>query len=73
MKKKILSAAALVLLVLCAGFTYQTARSQFEYKFENGVTEKKANELGADGWELVAVLPAGAGRVVPEYIFKRAR
>ena len=50
-------------------------RTRWEYRFESGPSEKKANDIGAEGWEFVAVQPAGpgAGSNAPTYIFKRAR
>ena len=47
----------------------------FEYKFDYNTSEKKANELGAQGWELVAVQSTGPGLAnnVPTYVFKRVK
>jgi hypothetical protein len=75
MKNKPFILALLVIAVLLfAGFA-QTSKPQYEYKFENNISEQKANELGAQGWELVAaptVISGGMHNVVA-YVFKRAR
>jgi hypothetical protein len=50
-------------------------RTRWEYRFEYGPSEKSANEIGAEGWEFVAVHAAvpGAANKAPMYVFKRAR
>jgi hypothetical protein len=58
-------------VVLLEALRDSPARQRYEYKFEHAPTEKRANELAADGWELIAVESAGAGRIVPTYVFKR--
>lgn len=70
---------AVLCVVLFASFsrpqTTTKTRGQFEYKYEYNCSEKKANELGADGWQLVAVESAN-GRVtgnVSTYVFKREK
>ena len=48
----------------------------WEYKFEFQCTEKKANQLGAEGWELVAIQPpsnVGISNNISTYVFKRAK
>ncbi|OLE52122.1 MAG: hypothetical protein AUG51_19385 [Acidobacteria bacterium 13_1_20CM_3_53_8] len=75
MKARILFIIAL-LSFLFIGWTYQSAqRTQWEYKFEYAPSERKANELGAQGWELVAIQSTGSGmgNNVPNYVFKRAK
>lgn len=77
MKNKIYI-ALLVVLVLCFG-SYVTksapAPVTYEYKFDFNTSEKKANELGSQGWDLVAVQSTGPGlgNNVPTYVFKRAK
>lgn len=47
---------------------------KWEYRTLVGylLQDDKLNNLGADGWELVAVIPE-TGHGVREYIFKRPR
>jgi hypothetical protein len=47
------------------------ATPQWEYKVESIPTEKKLNELGAQGWELVAV--ESSDRAGRNCYFKRAK
>lgn len=56
MKKLIITAALLALALLSLAFV-QPKPVQWEYKTEHHGTmsEKKLNELGAEGWELVAI------------------
>lgn len=69
--KQILLTLALVLSVLTVGAaTQQPKPQQWEYKIEWNINEKKANELGSQGWELVAV---DTQSNVQEYAFKRAK
>jgi hypothetical protein len=67
---------SLLICLLCVGATYQSAAPrQFEYKFEFNPSEKKANELGALGWELVAIQSTGpgTGNNIPTYVFRRVK
>lgn len=71
MKHKTLLALALILSILSiSAATQQPKPQQWEYKFEWNIKEKKANELGAQGWELVSV---NTITNVQEYAFKRAK
>lgn len=72
----------IALLALVLGFYFVNSRSQaasvpvaYEYKFDFNTSEKKANELGSQGWDLVAVQSTGPGlgNNVPTYVFKRAK
>ena len=68
----------LFILCLCITAFAQTnnsAHQSFEYKIEYKLSEKKANELGAQGWELVAMGSTGSGSSsnIIEYVFKRAK
>lgn len=78
----------LILLFSCAFFivglflcfsSFKTEAAQnnkvWEYKFEFSANEKKANDLGAQGWELVAIQSTGAGlgNNVPTYVYKREK
>jgi hypothetical protein len=73
MRNKPLLAALLVLLcVLSLGFRYQSAR-QWEYKFEQAPSEKKANDLGSQGWELVAIQSPSQNIPAPTFVFRRAK
>ncbi|MCM3871968.1 MAG: hypothetical protein ND895_14890 [Pyrinomonadaceae bacterium] len=67
-------------LTLVVGILFTTAwaqqpRNQWEYKFEFNVTEKKANALGAEGWELVTASAPASGSTsnVETFVFKRAK
>lgn len=75
MKNILITLILALCVVATVGFTQQPSRPQWEYKFEYNVSEKKANTLGANGWELVAVGSAGSGITsnVETYVFKRAR
>lgn len=75
MKNKLLIAIALSVAVLTS-IGAQTKPQSWEYKFEYKMNEKKANELGTQGWELAAIestSTAGLGTNVPTYVFKRAK
>lgn len=74
MKNRTLLIALILASLLCAGFAFQAqTRPQFEYKFEQAPNEKKVNALAGEGWELVAIESAGAGRITPTYVFKRQK
>lgn len=69
----------LLIITLLAGLLFTTAWTQrpqqtlWEYKFEYEIREKKANELGVQGWELVAISPTSGTSSVTEYVFKRPK
>lgn len=63
----------LITLVLTIGLLFTVAaqpRTAWEYKVEWNASEKKANELGAQGWELIAV---DTHSNVQSFVFKRAK
>lgn len=45
----------------------------WEYKYENRPSEEKANQLGADGWELTAIQGATDHNFNATYVFKREK
>ncbi len=74
MRKRNTLLALALLVLLAGGFTYQS-RTQWEYDFEYAPSEKRTNELGSQGWELVAIQSSGPGmgNSVPVYVFKRPK
>ena len=88
MKIKSMLPLILSLFILCVGFAWQgqAARpdaplQQWEYKrvYLSSPNEKRAdvdrrlNEIGAEGWELVAYYPNSGDIVYGLYIFKRQK
>lgn len=83
MRNRLLLVASLTVSLLCAAFTYQAqtqGRQQWEYKLLNmkldGKTEAKLNELGAQGWELVAYdgyIANGTGVEAGTFMLKRPK
>ena len=72
MKNKIL--LTLLLLTCLAGLGFQVRSPQkWEYKVEHSPAEKKINELGEQGWELVAIQSPSQNILVSTYVFKRAK
>ena len=73
--KTTMLAVALLICLLCAGFTFRQGRGQWEYKVEfyGTVSEKKLNELADRGWELTAVAPPGGEREPGALIFRRPK
>ena len=73
MKNILLTLALVIGILFTAGA--QQPRMQWEYKFEYNVSQKKANELGAQGWELVTASSTGSGTAsnVETFVFKRAK
>jgi len=69
----------ILFLVLCLTLLSISAIAQpqktWEYKFEYNVSEKKANELGQQGWELVTIGAPGSGPTsnVETFVFKRQK
>ena len=72
---RILLIVSICLLFLSAVAFSRPTSATYEYKFEYKMSERKANELGAQGWELAAIESTGPGisNNVPTYVFKRAR
>ena len=65
--------AAVVLVA--AGFTYQTQRPTYEYKFvqmklDFKKTDLALSELGAQGWEVIAVTDEGG---IANFYLKRTK
>lgn len=66
----------IALLLVCA-ITVMAQQPQttnkWEYKFEHKVSEKRANELAAQGWELTAIGNEAEGVMasIPFMVFKR--
>lgn len=76
MKKVITVLLLLLVCLLSLSAMPQIKPQAWEYKFEFLVNEKKANQLGAEGWELSAIestSTAGTTANVPTYVFKRPR
>lgn len=76
MKTKITLALLILVLLFNVAASQAPQRVTWEYKLEYGITPKKANELGAQGWELAAIEStsnAGIANNVPVYVFKRAK
>lgn len=71
MKKNLLIIVIAVLLL--AGWTMQ--KPSWEYKTEYLPTDGKLNQLGSDGWELVAIGAKGGGGTFNAlaYVFKRSK
>lgn len=74
MKKRITLVALLLVSLLCVGFARQSRpQIQWEYKIEKDADEKRLNQLGAEGWELVT-LDRGTGSLSRSmFVLKRAR
>jgi hypothetical protein len=69
-----------VLAILCAmgwtGYSQQKRESRTTWEFTNAVSVKEANELGAQGWDLVTVNSEahdGNGNGIPVFYLKRAK
>lgn len=69
---RIILIVSLCLLFLSVGAFSAPAPVAWEYKFEYKCTEKKANELGAVGWELVNVSDGTTG-IFSTCAFRRSR
>jgi len=70
---RILLIVCLILALLTIGASKPSApASAWEYKFEYKCTEKKANELAANGWELVAMSEGSTG-IFSVCAFKRPK
>ena len=77
MKKLVTLLFLLIVCLLSLSATRPQVKPQvWEYKFESMVNEKKANQLGAEGWELAAVDSAstlGGTHIISTYVFKRPK
>lgn len=74
MKNKIYISLLVALVLVVVG--WQASPTKYEYKFDFNTTEKKCNELSAQGWELVAIAGQGGGSMssnITEFVFKRAK
>lgn len=74
MKNKLLLIAVLVLAFLTIGARFTP--TTYEYKVASLPSEKKLNELGAEGWELCAIETKGGAMgsaPIGTYVFKRAK
>jgi PBP1b-binding outer membrane lipoprotein LpoB len=71
MRNKILLSIALVAVFFVGGSALQAPKQQWEYKIKNGVSEKKFNDLGAQGWELTSCASFNGG--MPYCVFKHAK
>lgn len=71
--KRNLITACLVLLILSVSAWTQVSKPQWEYKIEYNATEKKLNQLAAQGWELIAVSPDAETKNLTGFYFKRAQ
>lgn len=72
MKNRLVLVTLLVVASFATGLSFQSQpRRAVEYKFEEAPTEKRANALAAEGWELAAIESQGPKRIAPIYVFKR--
>lgn len=71
--KRLTLIAVLLLTVIVATAGNYPQPQQWEYKFEYSIRESKADELGNEGWELVAISITTGGSSVREYAFKRPK
>lgn len=76
MNRKYLLVIALAVCVLFVGaWSARTVPVQYEYKYEFNASEKKANEMGAQGWELVAAPVSINGSLsnTVTFVFRRVK
>ena len=72
--RKLLTALLLSALLLFVGFRQNSKPTQYEYKIQHDPSEKKLNELGAQGWEVVAGGTSGtASMPAAVFVLKRAK
>jgi hypothetical protein len=71
-KKIILGALVACLFAFVAVFAFAQSGSnvRWEYSVQRGINQTTANQLGAEGWELVAVDGHGVSNA-PAWVFKR--
>lgn len=69
--KRIVLTLALALSVLTVSATQQRT---WEYKFDDKCSEKRSNDLAAQGWELTSMSMGTWGNIsTPTCVFKRAK
>jgi hypothetical protein len=76
LKKLLIIVLVIASSLVALGATFQSSsKTTWEYKFEYSPSEKKVNELGAQGWELAAIQSTGPGlgNNVATYVFKRQK
>lgn len=74
--KTLLIVAVLLVVAVTLGFTFKRPVPQsWEYHLEYKLDERKANQLGAEGWELVAGSsnPGGLANNIIIWVFKRPK
>jgi hypothetical protein len=74
MKTKLTICALSIICFVSLSATPQTKPAQWEYKFQFQCDEKKANNLAAEGWELVNMTASGSGMTTAvNCAFRRAK
>lgn len=73
--KRLLITLTLVLSILSiSALTQQPKPPQWEYKFDYKCSEKRANDLALQGWELLATSESSNGVIATQTcIFKRSK
>lgn len=72
--KRILITLALVCSILSISAITQQPKTQWEYKFDYKCYEKGANEMGAQGWEIVSSTMNTYSNVITQMcVYKRAK
>jgi selenophosphate synthetase-related protein len=72
-RKYIIAMLALALVFFTVGWKYQSKPAQWEYTFITN--QKKLNEMGAQGWELVSAVDqiSGGSSIGTFYYLKRPK
>lgn len=74
MRNYLLALTLIIAIFSIAHTQTQTHAQQWEYKFEFKVNEKRANDLAAQGWELVDIGTENAGNMSVSFMaFRRAK
>lgn len=72
MKNKILTVVLVLACFVGLGFQVRSTH-KWEYKVEHSPGESKINQLGDEGWELVAIQSPSQNILVSTYVFKRPK
>jgi hypothetical protein len=72
MRNKTLIIALLLVCLVGVGFQVGSTK-RWEYKVEYNATEKKLNQLGDQGWELVGASPEASTSNLTGFYFKRQK